>query len=120
MVKAGVGQFQAQRVLPVDAGQDGTNGLPVGEVLEELKDGDQHEFPRGDGGLTGGGEERCEILIGVDRAEPVTESGDGVAIGQDGVDDSGGVFWDGWDFLWFDHRSFLRFYGQFATGIKVC
>ncbi len=40
VVKAGVGQFQAQRVLPVDAGQDGMNGLTVGEILEELEDGD--------------------------------------------------------------------------------
>ncbi len=53
----------------------------------------------------------------VDRAELVTQSGDGVAFGQDGASDSGGVSWDGWDFLWFGHRSFLRFYGQFATGI---
>ena len=109
MVKAGVSQFQAERVLPIDTGQHGMNGLPVGEVLEELEDGDQREFPGCDGGLAGGGEERCEILIGVDRTEPVTQSGDGVAFGQDGTDDSGGVSRDGWDFLWFDHRSFLRF-----------
>ena len=79
MIKAGVGQFQAQRVLPVDAGQHGMNGLPVGEVLEELEDSDQREFPGCNGGLAGVGEERCEILIGVDRAELVTQSGDGVA-----------------------------------------
>ena len=40
MVKAGVSQFQAERVLPIDTGQDGMNSLTVGEVLEELKDGD--------------------------------------------------------------------------------
>ena len=120
VIKAGVGQFQAQRVLPVDAGQDGMNGLTVGEILKELKDGDQREFPGCDGGLAGGGEEGGEILVGVDRAELVTESGDGVAFWENGTDDSGGVSWDGWNFLWFDHRSFLRFSTDFATGIQSC
>jgi hypothetical protein len=90
VIKAGVGQFQAQRVFPVDAGQDGMNSLTVGEVLEKLEDGNQRQFPGRNGGLAGGGEKRCEILIGVDRAELITQSGDGVAFGQDGTDDSGG------------------------------
>jgi hypothetical protein len=38
-VEAGFRQFQAEGVLPVDAGADGIGRLPVGQVLDELKDG---------------------------------------------------------------------------------
>src|SRR5262249_29141585 len=46
-VEAGVGPFQGEGVLPVDAGADGGGGLAVGQVLDELEDGDEGEPPGG-------------------------------------------------------------------------
>jgi hypothetical protein len=37
VVKAGVGQLQAQGVLPVDPAADRVGGLPVGQSLDELQ-----------------------------------------------------------------------------------
>lgn len=39
-VEAGIGQFQTENILPVDAAADGVGGLAVGESLGELQDGD--------------------------------------------------------------------------------
>jgi hypothetical protein len=49
VVKAGIGQFQAQGVLPVDSTTDGISGLAIGESLDVLEDGGQSE-PCGRGG----------------------------------------------------------------------
>ena len=46
-VEAGVGQLQAEGVLPVDAAADGVGGLAIGEPLGELQDGDQGQPPGG-------------------------------------------------------------------------
>jgi hypothetical protein len=40
-VEPGIGQFEAQGVLPVDPRTDSVGGLPITEVLEELEDRDQ-------------------------------------------------------------------------------
>jgi hypothetical protein len=43
VIKAGVGQFQAQGVFPVDAAADGVGGLAIGQALDVLKDRGQCE-----------------------------------------------------------------------------
>ena len=43
VIEAGVGQFQAEGVLPVDAAADGIGGLAIGEALDVLEHGGQGE-----------------------------------------------------------------------------
>ena len=43
VIEAGIGQFQAQGVLPVDASADGVGGLAVGKSLDVLEDGGHGE-----------------------------------------------------------------------------
>src|SRR3954454_18291826 len=52
VVEAGIGQFQSQGVLPVDAATDGIGGLAVGETLDVLEDGDGGQPCGGGGGLS--------------------------------------------------------------------
>jgi hypothetical protein len=93
--EAGVRQFQAEGVFPVDAGADGIGRLPVGQVLEELKDSDQREPPGGLGGSAATGVEGGEGLVGEDGAQPVAQVELGIAVGEDGASDTGGVAGDG-------------------------
>ena len=72
-MEAGIGQLEAERVLPVDAGAYGIGGLPITEVLEELEDRDQGQTPRCQGGLAPGGVEVAEVLVFVERAELVAQ-----------------------------------------------
>ena len=46
-MEAGVGQLEAERVFPVDAGAHRIGGLAVAEVLQELQDRDQGKPPWG-------------------------------------------------------------------------
>jgi hypothetical protein len=53
VVEAGVGQIEAERVFPVDAGSDALGGLAVGKALRLLeivtrasRDGGQPGLPR--------------------------------------------------------------------------
>jgi len=45
-VKTGIGQFRADRVLPVDRADRHRGGLPVGQVLRELQHRDQRQHRR--------------------------------------------------------------------------
>lgn len=68
-VEARVGQLEAERVFPVDAGAHGVGGLPIAEVFEKLQDRDQSEPPRRQAGLTSGEIEVAEVLVLVKGAE---------------------------------------------------
>ena len=46
-VEAGISQFKAEQVLPIDTGTHGLGGLSIREVLAELQDGHEGEAPRG-------------------------------------------------------------------------
>jgi hypothetical protein len=70
-VEAGIVQLQAQRVLPVDPRVHRLDGLPVGQVLRELQQRDQGQLRRGEGRLAEHGEERREVLIGVEPPQLV-------------------------------------------------
>ena len=69
MVEAGVGQFQAEGVLPVDATTDGISGLTIGEALDELEHGGQGEPGGGGGRLAAGGEQVGELIVAEEQAE---------------------------------------------------
>src|SRR5687767_7138877 len=45
-VEAGIGELEAEGVLPVEAGADGIGGLAVRFALGELQDGDERQPPR--------------------------------------------------------------------------
>src|SRR5919199_4110211 len=44
-VKAGVGQLQAEEVLPIDASPHGLGGLSIAQALAELHEGNEGEPP---------------------------------------------------------------------------
>ena len=62
MVEAGIGQLQAECVLPVDASTDGVGGLAVGEALDVLEHGGQSEPGRCFSGLAVGGNKATNWL----------------------------------------------------------
>jgi len=49
MVKAGVGQGQAQEILPIDACPHGISGLTIGQAFHVLQDRRKGEHRRGQG-----------------------------------------------------------------------
>jgi hypothetical protein len=71
VVEAGVYEFQAERVLPVDPAANGVGSLSVGQPLGELQHRDQGQPPRGEGRLAARREQRGKFLVLVDRTEPV-------------------------------------------------
>ena len=94
VVEAGIGQFQGQGVLPVDAAADGVGGLAIGEALDVLEDGGQGE-PCGRGGrLSAGGEQVGELVVAVERSEFVGDAEAEGAFGEGGVGDALGLFGD--------------------------
>ena len=98
-VEAGVGQLQAEGVLPVDAAADGVGGLAIGEPLGELQDRDQGQPPGGLRRLSPVGEQAGEAFVVVEGAQGVPHGQVGVAVGEGGAGDVGGQFRDagrGW------------------------
>ena len=68
-MKALVGQFQTQRVLPINPGTYGLCCLPVTQIFHELHDADQSELPGMEGRLPFDRVDGGEQLIGKERAE---------------------------------------------------
>lgn len=68
-----VSQFQAQSVLPVNAGADSLRGLPVAQILHELHDTDQRELPRMEGWLPVDGVDGAEELIVKEGSQLIAE-----------------------------------------------
>src|SRR3712207_9282950 len=60
-VEPRVGQFEPERVLPVDAGPHGVSRLTVAELLEELEHHHQGQPPWREAGLALAGVQRAEI-----------------------------------------------------------
>ena len=74
VIEAGIGQFQPQGVLPVDAATDGVGGLAIGEALDVLEHGDQGQ-PCGRGGrLSACGEQVGELGVAVQRSELIGDA----------------------------------------------
>ena len=92
MVEAGVGQGQAQGVLPVDPAPHGIGGLTVGQALQVLQDGGQGEHRRGRRGLAELGEQAGKLAVLVDRAERVGNVEAEGSLGESGAGDAAGLF----------------------------
>ena len=95
VIEAGVGQFQAEGVLPVDAAADGVGGLAIGQALDVLEDRGQREPGGRRGRLTAGGEEVGELVVAVERSEFVGDPETEGPLGEGGVSDTLGLFGDG-------------------------
>jgi hypothetical protein len=94
VIEAGIGQLQAQGVLPVSAAADGVGGLAIGEALDVLENGGQRE-PSGRGGrLSAGGEQVGELVVAVEWSEFVGDAEAEGALGESGVGDALGLFGD--------------------------
>ncbi len=72
MVKARIGQFQAEGVLPIQAAAYGISGLPIRQVLHKLEDRNQCQAPGRFGRLTMRGKQISKRFIGVNRSQRVT------------------------------------------------
>ena len=94
VIEAGIGQFQAQGVLPVDAAADGVGGLAIGEALDVLEDGGQGQPGGRSRGLAAGGEQIGELVVAVERSEFIGDAEAEGALGEGGVGDAPGLFGD--------------------------
>jgi hypothetical protein len=100
VIEAGIGQFQAKRVLPIDAAADGVGGLAIGEALDVLEDRGQRQPCGRGGGLAAGGEERGELLVVVERSEFIGDAEAKCAFGEGSLGDALGLFGDRMRRLW--------------------
>src|SRR5262249_6049407 len=95
-----VNQLQTQGVLPVDASAEGVGGLAVGQVLDELKDGDEGEPPGGLGWASPSGVEGGEVVIRKEGAEFVAQEEVGVVAGEGGAGHARSFSGDRTERLW--------------------
>jgi hypothetical protein len=100
VVEAGIVQFQAEGVLPVDATADGIGGLAVGESLDVLEDGSHGEPSRRGGRLSAGGEELGELVVVVEGSEFIGDAEAKVAFGEGGMGDALCLYGDRMSRLW--------------------
>ena len=100
VVEAGIGPFQGERVLPVDAAADGVGGLAIGESLDVLEDGDQSQPCRRSRRLSAGGEDLGELVVAVEATELVGNAEAKGAFGEGGMGDAPGLFGDRGGRLW--------------------
>ncbi len=100
VVEAGIGQFQGEGVLPVDAAADGIGGLAVGEALDVLEDGGHGEPCGGGGRLSAGGEQLGELVVAVEATELIGDAEAKGAFGEGGMGDALGLFGDRVSRLW--------------------
>src|SRR3954467_11515982 len=99
VVEAGIGQVQGQQILPVDPSSDRLSGLAVAQALAKLQERDQGQAPGRVPGLTAPRVKISKAGIVEHGAEAVTQQGVGVAAGERGAGDAGGVVGYGWDWL---------------------
>jgi hypothetical protein len=100
VVEAGIGQFQTEGVLPVDAITDGVGGLAVGEAFNVLEDRSHGEPSGGADGLSAGGEQRGELVVAVERSEFLGDAEAERAFGEGSTGDALGQFGDRMSRLW--------------------
>ncbi len=93
-MKALVGQFQTQRVLPVNPGADGLRRLPVTQMFHDLHDADQSELPGMESGLPRFGVNGGEQLVVKERAQLITQPEADVPVREGRVGDTGGFTWN--------------------------
>ncbi len=89
-VEPGVGQIQAQRILPVDPPPDRVGRLPVAQPLGELQHRDQGQAPRGVRRLAASRVERGEHPVVVDRTQLLAHAYGRTALWKRGRSNLGG------------------------------
>ena len=89
-VKPGVGELQAQRILPVDPPPDRVGRLPVAQPLGELQHRDQGQAPRGVRRLAANRVEGGEHPVVVDRTQLVAQAHGRTALWERGRRDLDG------------------------------
>jgi len=90
-VEAGVGERQAEEILPVDPAPDSIGRLAIRQPLRELQQGHQRQAPWRLGRLALGREEAGEAAVVEDRAEPVAQAQQQVAARERQTRDMGRV-----------------------------
>ena len=90
-VEAGVGERQAEEILPVDPAPDSIGRLAIRQPLRELQQGHQGQAPWRLGRLALGREEAGEAAVVEDRAEPVAQAQQQVAARERQTRDMGRV-----------------------------
>ena len=81
-VEARVGEFEPERVLPVDPGAHGICSLTITQLLGELEDRDEGQPPRREPGLAAGRVQATEVLVLIDGAELVTQPRSHCSLGK--------------------------------------
>jgi hypothetical protein len=82
VVEAWVGELQAEGILPVDAASHGVGGLPIGEVLHELENGNESQPPRRERRWPPMRVEVLEVLVFVDRPQLISKRQVAVPLGK--------------------------------------
>ena len=90
-IKPGIGQFEPEGVLPVEAGADGIGRLAVRDAFGELQHRDERQPPRRIRGLSSGREQVDEILIGEEGAQRIPHGEVPIAARKGGA---GGRHWE--------------------------
>ena len=80
-------------------------GLQIREPLGELQDGHQSQPPWRQGRLSVRGEERREQFVAEQVAACVGEAKIRMAVGEDGMGDTGGILGNRADGLWTKHST---------------
>ena len=83
VIKADVGELQAEHVLPVDPGAHRVGGLPVGQPFHELQERYQGEADRRLGRLPAGRKEIGEVVILDEHVQDVEQAHDEIARRED-------------------------------------
>ena len=84
-IKARIGAFQGQGILPVDAPADGGGGLPIRQAFDELENQHQGQACGGFRGLPGWRKEGGKLAILLERAQCIAELEAQRAFGKGGV-----------------------------------
>src|SRR5215213_3044665 len=72
-VEARVRQLEPQRIFPVNPPAHRIGGLPVTEMLQELKHRNQRQTPGSQARLTADGIQRAEVRVLVNEGELITQ-----------------------------------------------
>ena len=94
VIEAGIGQFQTQGVLPVDAAADGVGGLAIRQALDVLEDGGQGQPGGRIRRLAARGKQIGELVVTVERPEFIGDAQAEGALGEGGVGDALRLFGD--------------------------
>jgi hypothetical protein len=92
MIESGIGQRQAECILPVYPSAHRVGGLPIGQAFHVLQHGSQGEPTRCFGWLAAAREQRGELAILVDHAECVCDKQVCGALGERRTRDAAGFF----------------------------